>query len=81
MEYEIIGGEVKPIPLSKSPETDTSPDAVMERAILHAEYLKLMRRSILLGERKQLRAVSKHKQKIKNRRRSTVAAQSRKHNR
>ncbi len=80
MEYEIIASD-SPVPLSKSPETDTSPEAVLARAEMHAEYLKLVRRAQILDERKQRRERSKQKQKIKNRKHKDIASQSRKRNR
>ena len=90
MEYEVILPDNDVPPTDTSPqklttELDTSPAAVLARAERQAHYLSQIRRELAHAEtaadRQRLRGAHKRNQKIKNRRRSVAAAQSRKRNR
>ena len=86
MEYEVIfpENEVTPTdtsPVKLTPETDTSPDALLARAELKAKELARLRRTLAASARQQRQNVSIQTRKNKNRRRNAIAAQSRKRNR
>ena len=88
-EMPLIGGTVQG---SRWPATDTSPvklttesipspDTLLAKAELKAKELARLRQLLLRQKQQQLRKTSKQNLKSKNRRRSLLAARSRKRNR
>ena len=88
-EMPLIGGTVQG---SRWPATDTSPvklttesipspDTLLAKAELKAKELARLRQLLMRQKQQQLRKTSKQNLKSKNRRRSLLAARSRKRNR
>ena len=86
MEHEIIFPENEVPPTDTSPvkltmESIPSPGTLLAKAELKAEELARLRQLLMRQKQQQLRKTSKQNLKSKNRRRSLLAARSRKRNR